>query len=86
MYHNQIEWKARLRLWQASEARKQIGRETFRIKRQIRNLGALSDPGIRTWRVREEERKLARLQSELRAAMRAEIDAGQRYKLIMGEL
>ena len=84
MYYNVIQWKAKLRLWQASEKRKALGRESFRIKRQIQNLGALTDPNIRAYRTREEERKLARLQSELPAAMAAEIDCGRRFRLVMG--
>lgn len=70
MYYSVIEWTAKLRAWAASEKRKEIGRETFHAQRAIRNFAALSDPNIRAWRMREEERKLARLQGELRARWR----------------
>ena len=85
MYYSVIEWTAKLRAWAASEKRKEIGRETFHAQRAIRNFAALSDPNIRAWRMREEERKLARLQGELRGAMAAEIDCAARYRIIMGQ-
>ena len=84
MYYNQIQWKAKMRLWQASEKRKAD---------RPRNLpDPAPDPELRR-PDRSQRSRLAgaRGGAQARAARErapgrdgAEIDAGQRYKLIMG--
>ena len=85
MYHNPIQWRAKMRLWRPSRGARRLGRRPSASSAQIRNFAHLADPGVRRWRTREEERQLARLESELRGAVAAEIDAGRRYRIIMGQ-